>query len=184
MPKTVRKATRAATAVVAAKKRRETARRKALRQQGEAKLDEALRGLGVEDPAEDADEDGWRHFASVDDIEAFAFVDTTEPEVTLNVAAEMMPLPSDAELVVPLMRELLETNPLLAGPARLGIRGDSVYATFVDTVELMEDDDYRRALVAVATLASSVAPSLRKRYGGTTKKRQTSASRGRRRPSR
>lgn len=181
MAKTARKTIRAAGEAAAAKKRGDTARRKTLRQHAEAKLDEALRSLGVANPAEDTDEDGWRHFASTEDIEAFAFVDTTDAEVTLNVAAELMPVPADPDLVVPLMRHLLEVNTFVAGPARLGIRGDTVFATAVERVELLDDDDYRRLLVAVATLASSVGPSLRKRFGGITKKRPAAARKVRRR---
>lgn len=159
----------------AARKRKEAAQRKALRVQAEQRIDEVLRGAGFENPEELVDEDGWRCFPIAKDLDGFAFVDVEGPEVTFNVVADLMPLPSDPELVVPLMRELLETNDIVPGPARFAISGDAVRVVATEMVEDMADADYQRFCEAVVGVAEAVAADFRKRYGGAAKKRKTKA---------
>jgi hypothetical protein len=147
------------------------AKRRQLRAHAEARIDEFLRSVGVKDPSEWTDDEGARRLF-YGDVEGFAQVEFTDGVVTLTVAAQVMPLPSDQELIVPLMRELLESNPVFWGAPRFAIAGDLVWLGARHPVEELEDDDYGSEITRVMSLADDVAPDLKKRYGGTTRKRK------------
>jgi hypothetical protein len=87
------------------------------------------------------------------------------------VQSPIMPLPSDKELILPLMRELLELNLQLFGETRLGIANECVIATNVSAVDSVHSDDIGRLIYTVMKVADDLDNDLMERYGGTTKER-------------
>lgn len=80
-----------------------------VRKAAEARLDAALRAGGVSNPADVTDEHGWRTIVLNSVRGSIAIVEADET-VFLRVIVPVMELPSDQELILPLMRELLERN--------------------------------------------------------------------------
>ena len=88
------------------RRRRRTAAGRALKAHVEECLDKVLKEGGVENPS-DATEEGVRWFAT-DAVEAFAYAEMdNEGDVLLYVASEIMPVPSDRDLNLALMRKLI-----------------------------------------------------------------------------
>jgi hypothetical protein len=150
--------------------RRAATGRRALKKKAEAQIDAFLRDVGIKDPAEFTDDGGTRHlqYGSTD---VMAFVQEENGLLTFSVLADVMPLPSDSDLVVPLMRELLELNCFVCDRARFGILAGSVCAVATNAVESMKDDQYADYIHGVMTLADGASGELQKKYGGTTRKR-------------
>lgn len=159
-----------------AKARRAALKRRTLKKHAEARIDEFLRSVGVKDPSEFTDEHGWRHL-DYGSAEGFAFVDDEDNEVTFHVAATVMTLPSDKDLVVPLMRDVLEHNSMLWGAPHFSIVGSCLYASAGHQVRSMKDEDYGDYIHGVMTLADATGRRLLKKYGGTTRKRAGRSSR-------
>lgn len=155
----------------AAKARREASKRRVLKKHAEEQIDAFLRSMGAKDPADWTDEQGLRRF-TVGEADGMASVDTVEGELEFNTVGVVMPLPSDKELVVPLMRELLESNYLLWGQPRFSIANDTVVVSATQAVDLMRDEDYGDYIHGVMTLADMAARDLRKKFGGTVRKRR------------
>jgi hypothetical protein len=89
----------------------------------------------------------------------------------LRVEALVMSMPSDKELILPLMRELLNINIELAGPVRLGIEGDNVYTALLFPVKALKDEQYPDMIHWTMNLADQIDDGLIKKYGGTVKTR-------------
>jgi hypothetical protein len=152
------------------KARRIAAKHRKLRLHAEALIEQYLRVAGFKEPSDL--KDGGAYHLDTGEVEGFATVRTLEGDLVYTVAAEVLPLPSDKDLVVPLMRELLEINSWARGPVRLAIVGDSVWAGISDLVELMPDDDFGRYISATLGLAEGLAGDLTKKYGKTSRKRK------------
>jgi hypothetical protein len=151
-----------------------TQQRKALKEAVEGQLDDLMRRLGCPDPASYTDEDGWRSFPA-GSTHAVAFVTEAESELYLHVAAHVMPLPSDRELILPLMRELLELNVTIAGSARFGVRNNGVFVAITEPVDHLDAGAVDHYVGSVATLADGVDEKLIEKYGGTRKERKAPA---------
>ena len=152
------------------KSRRAAARRRALKTHAENQIDDFLRQVGIKDPSECTSPQGWREL-QYDSAEGFAFVQDEDGNVTFRVIAQIMPLPSDKELIVPLMRDLLEYNSLLLGASRFSIDGGSVYASAGQLVESIKDEAYADYINGVLIMAHTFTDDLMKWYGGTSRKR-------------
>ena len=161
----------ASTRGSADKARRIAAKHRKLRLHAEALIEQYLRVAGFKEPSDL--KDGGAYHLDTGEVEGFATVRTLEGDLVYTVAAEVLPLPSDQDLVVPLMRELLEINSWARGPVRLAIVGDSVWAGISDLVELMPDDDFGRYISATLGLAEGLAGDLKKKYGKTSRKRKS-----------
>lgn len=118
-------------------------------------------------PAERTDETGWRYF-TLGSAEGRAGAIEVEGNIYLRVEALVMPMPSDKELILPLMRELLAINMSMSGPARLGIKEDQVYTALLYPVKALADDDYATLIHWTMTLADQLDDGLIKKYGGTS----------------
>lgn len=136
----------------------------------EAQIDTYLKTMGIRDPSRLVDDDGWRCF-QMGSAQGYAFVEESDGEVYLNATAVVMPLPSDKELIVPLMRELLEINTLLTGSTRLGIDNELVLATAIRRIDQLQDEDVGRCIHSVVTFADHLDDKLIEKYGGTSKQR-------------
>src|SRR5687767_10134225 len=138
-----------------------------LRGAAEAQIDQFLRQVGVPDPADLTDEQGWRRI-QLGSASGRAGVVESEGELYLQADAYVMPLPSDQELIVPLMRELLEINTHISGSERVGIGGEAVVAVSVRRVAELQSDDFARCITGVMALADNLDDQLMAKYGGTS----------------
>jgi hypothetical protein len=137
----------------------------------EAQIDEFMRQLGYKNPLEQTDEHGWRYL-QVGSAEGRAGITESDGELFLRVEAKVMPnLPSDKELIVPLMRELLELNMDLSGSLRLGIRDEGVFATSTRPLMELRSNDFVQSVYSVMELADTLDDTLIQKYGGTAKRR-------------
>lgn len=158
------------------KARRAAAKHRKLRAHAEALIEEYLRDVGFKAPSDL--KDGGAYHLDTGEVGGFAAVRVLDGNLVFTVAAEVLPLPSDKDLVVPLMRELLEINSWARGPVRLAIVGDSVWAGISDLVELMPDEDFGRYVAATLGMAEGLAGELTKKYGKTSRKRSREAPGG------
>jgi hypothetical protein len=145
------------------------AKLRALQKQVEEHLDMLLKEGGVDDLSETI-EDGARWFVT-DDAAAFAYVEIDDDVVVLHVVSELMPVPSDRDLNLALMRELLELNSHAFGAGRFSIRGADVYVSASDDAEDLSLDQIRRQVHSVLTVAAVMGPRLQKRFTRTRRKR-------------
>jgi hypothetical protein len=141
----------------------------------EAAIDNFMREVGISDPPEFTDEDGFREL-TYGSAQGLAFVDEEDKTLYLHAEAFVMKLPSDQELIVPLFRELLEMNLTMPGAARFAIRRDAVVIVATEEVGVLrDDDDYARQIHTVMTCADAIDSDLVKRFGGTTRRRAAAA---------
>jgi len=149
---------------------RAATKRRKLRAHALAQVADHLRASGFDNPDEFKTKEGYRF--EFDDFAVFASVQAEGRDLVYLVGAEVMPMPSDGDLVVPLMRELLEMNAMARGPVRFAIDGDTVWVVAVDLVDLLPDADYGRCIDAVIAWAGQAQETLRKKYHRTTRKRR------------
>jgi hypothetical protein len=153
-------------------KRLSSRQRRLIREAGEGAIDNFLRTVvGVSDPSEFTDDDGWRYleFGSAKGV---AFIDEAEDVFYLHCEGDVMPVPSDQELIVPLYRELLEMNLGIPGTCRFAIHGDHVVIVSTEELSVLRDDgDFARHIHGVMTCTDAVDSDLIRKYGTTTRKR-------------
>ncbi len=140
-----------------------------LKKQAEDRIDAFMVKVGY-NPPDRTDEAGWRYF-TLGSAEGRAGAIEVEGNIFLRVEALVMPMPSDKELILPLMRELLTLNVSMSGPARLGIKDDQVYTALLYPVKALHDDDYATMIHWTMTLADQLDDGLIKKYGGTAVQR-------------
>jgi hypothetical protein len=142
----------------------------AQRKQAETWLDAFLRAGGAEDPAELTDEDGVRRF-SAGTISCNAAILEDNGSLYLHVDAALMALPSDHELLVPLMRELLELNAQLRGSVRAGIHREQVLAGAIRPLSQLSEAQLGETVAAVISLSDRLDEQLLTHFGGTVRQR-------------
>jgi hypothetical protein len=142
---------------------------KAFKAEAEAKIDAFMKLVGY-NPPDRTDETGWRYF-TLGSADGRAAIVQMESDLYLRVEALVMAMPSDKELILPLMRELLNFNIDLSGPTRLGIDGDNIYTALLYPVKALADDEYGNMIHWTMSLADRLDDDLIKKYGGTSKTR-------------
>lgn len=147
------------------------ARRKQLKQAAEAQIDVFMREVGYEDPASRTDEDGWRWFQMGSAEGRAGVIETEEGDFYFRVEALVMQLPSDKELIVPLMRELLELNLVMIGVERLGIKNETVFVSVTRPIMELRKNDFASFIHGVMATADHLDDLLIEKYGGTSRKR-------------
>lgn len=148
--------------------------RKELRQAGGSIIDAFMISVGFKEPAARTDDNGWRHM-TLDSADGIAGIAESEDELFLHVEAVVMPLPSDKDLILALMREALEMNCTLPGACSLGIRGTRLVASATENMRsLRSPDAYGSLIHLVMSLANAIDDGLKEKYGGTTRTRQKS----------
>jgi hypothetical protein len=133
-------------------------------------IDSFLREGGVSDPASLADEQGRRYFR-FGSVRCRAAIIEEEGHFFLHADAYVMDLPSDAELIVPLMRELLELNLVLRGAVRVGISDEAVIAMAIRPLIEMDHDEFTSCISSVMNVADQIDDLLLEKYGGTARQR-------------
>jgi tetratricopeptide (TPR) repeat protein len=141
-----------------------------IKRAAESQIDAFLRQVGVIDVPKLTDPDGWRYF-TFGSADGRTAVLEHEGELFLHAEAVVMQLPSDKDLLLPLMRELLEFNLRVSGSARLGIVRDYVFVSIIQTVLHMRTEEFSRVINMVMQLADELDDKLIEKYGGTTKPR-------------
>ena len=140
---------------------------KALKLEAETKIDAFMKQVGY-NPPDRTDETGWRYF-TLGSADGRAGIVQVENNLYLRVEALVMSMPSDKELILPLMRELLNLNIELSGPVRLGIEGDNVYTSLLYPVKALKDEEYPDMIHWTMNLADQIDEGFIKKYGGTSK---------------
>jgi hypothetical protein len=93
-------------------------------------------------------------------------------------AVVMKKLPSDQDLMVPLMRELLELNARLTESVRLCIANDTVLAMVHRRLTDLSEKDVRDSIEAVMAIADGLDDGFTAKYSGTSRRRATQTARG------
>jgi hypothetical protein len=140
-----------------------------LRESAESRLDAVLSAVGLNPPSI-TDPQGWRHITLGSVSGQIAVIEAGEA-LFLRIVVSVMDLPSDEELILPLMRELLERNFGLAGSARIAIAGRSVVIALAQPMVEMSETDIRAAIDQAMSAADELDEPLLKRYGGTSRTR-------------
>ena len=146
-------------------------KRKLLKQAAEAQIDAFMRQVGIADPVSMTDERGWRHLTLGSAGGRVGVIETEEGEMFFRAEALIMPLPSDKELILPLMRELLELNLLIAGVERLGIKNEAVFISITRPIMELKKNDFADFIHSVMSTADRLDDQLLEKYGGTSRKR-------------
>jgi len=133
-------------------------------------IDEFMRESGVKDPGALTDAEGHRRL-KFGSAEVTAFIAEKQGDLYLYTDAVVMELPADKELILPLMRELLEVNVAISGSFRFGVRGDKIVASFTDSLQVLEPKDIGRHIRALVSFADAMDDQLTAKYAGTTRER-------------
>ncbi len=140
---------------------------KLLKQKAEEQIDNFMRQVGYKNPAERTDEAGWRYF-ELGSASGRACVSESEGILFLEVEASIIDLPADRDLILPLLRELLEINLMLAGEVRVGLQKQKVMCAITYPVLHLKKDDFSRCIHTVMSLADDLDDRLIPKYAGTT----------------
>ncbi|MCL4298467.1 MAG: hypothetical protein KJ077_22210 [Anaerolineae bacterium] len=146
-------------------------KRKQLKLAAEGQIDAFMRDVGYTDPAARTDEQGWRWFQMGSAEGRAGVLESDEGELFLRAEAVVMPLPSDKELILPLMRELLELNLVMASVERLGIKNETVFVSVTRSIMELQRGDFAKFIHSVMATADHLDDILIKKYGGTNRKR-------------
>lgn len=133
-------------------------------------VDAFLKTVGYKNSDEITDPAGWRHI-KLGSAAGRVGVVHDDSDLYLVVDAQVMPLPSDKELILPLMRELLEFNVGIPTPARVGIQEDVVVAALVRDLDDLQQSDIPKSIHCVMSLADRLDDALVEKYSGTAKAR-------------
>ena len=148
------------------------ANQKVVREVGESCIDDFMRAVGIEDPSQLTDENGWRHL-QLESAKGIAGIKESEGELFLHAEALIMALPSDRDLIQALMREALELNCTLPGTCSLGIRGTQLVACATESMRsLSSPKEYGDLINMVMVLSNTIDDGLNQKYGGTTRTRK------------
>jgi hypothetical protein len=141
-----------------------------LKKKVENYIDSFMVKVGIKDPADQTDENGWRFFKVGSAIGKAGTIEV-EDQVLFRVEAHLMSLPSDKDMILPLLRELLEINNYMLGECRFSISEEQIFAVVTYPAHVMEEDDIYRCIHNVMRTADNLDDALLKKYGGTSKKR-------------
>jgi hypothetical protein len=162
--------TEKAFAALMSRKKLSAAHQKNLREIAEDSIDGFMSEVGL-DPSAQTDQNGWRHL-QLESAEGVAGIKDIDGELYLHVEANVMPIPSDRDLIQALMRAALELNCSLPGPCRVGIHGTMLVASVTLNLRtLHSQEEFGNAIHDVMELANAIDDDFQKKYGGTTRHR-------------
>jgi hypothetical protein len=135
----------------------------------EDQIDRFLGQVGL-DPAVAIDEHGWRRIGIGASNGLVGIV--MQGDISyLRVLGSVIELPSDRELILPLLRDLLELNNSLPGPARAAIEQNSVVVAAMMPADGISDELVGFTIHNVLSMADSLIEPLKQQYGGTARHR-------------
>jgi hypothetical protein len=149
-----------------------SARRKArLGREVNRYIERHLRARGVSRPEGEKETEGW-HWIVLGSAPGRVGVVESGGDLYLHAEALVMDkLPSDRELMLPLMRELLEKNAGLPDAVRLVIANDRVFAMLTRRISSLSEAEVGRSIDSVMVLADELDDGFAAKYGGTSRKR-------------
>lgn len=123
----------------------------------ERQIDEFVKSTGAADPAQRTDPDGWRWF-EYGSLRARAGIVEASSDGALYLRTEslVMEVPPDKDEAAALLRELMEANMHIAGPARLAVSGDGVFVCSTIPVAALAVSDVPSHIEAVVALAGKL----------------------------
>jgi hypothetical protein len=139
------------------------------RQAIENQIDRFLREVGLV-PADVTDEQGWRRIG-LGSTQGLVGCSEIDGIVFLRVLATVMDLPSDRELILPLLHDLLALNSNLLGPARAALDRSTVVIAATVPAEGISDDYLAFTIHNAMSIADSLIEPLKQQYGGTARQR-------------
>ncbi len=150
-----------------------SARRKArLGREVNRYIERHLKALGVPRPDGAKESDGW-HYVVLGSAPGRIGVVESGGDLYLHAEGLVMErLPSDKDLIVPLMRELLEMNGALPDAVRLAIANDAVVAMVNRRVASLSKAEVGRSIDSVMALADQLDDGFKAKYGGTSRQRR------------
>lgn len=132
------------------------AKRKKLRRAAELQIDKFMKRVGYTNPSERIDGDGWRWFEYGAARGRAGIVESgSDKDLFLRAESLVTELPSDRDAIFDLMRDLLQANMNIAGSARLGISGESIFACATAPVVELAPGDVATHIHSVMALAAS-----------------------------
>jgi hypothetical protein len=147
-------------------------RRAHLRRDVDRHIERHLKALGVPRPDGAKATDGW-HFIVLGSAPGRVGVVESGGDLYLHAEALIMDkLPSDQDLMLPLMRELLEMNATLPDAVRLVIANDCVLTMVTRRVASLSDAEVANSIDSVMALADGLDDGFKVKYGGTSRQRQ------------
>ena len=146
-------------------------RKQRLRRDVDRHIERHLKALGVPRPAGAKQTDGW-HFIVLGSAPGRVGVVESGGDLYLHAEALIMDkLPSDQDLMLPLMRELLEMNATLPEAVRLVIANDCVLAMVNRRVASLSDAEVANSIDSVMAIADGLDDGFKAKYGGSSRKR-------------
>jgi len=146
--------------------------RERLKRGVDRQIERHLKALGVRRPAGANETDGW-HFIVLGSAPGRVGVVESGGDLYLHAEALIMDkLPSDGDLMLPLMRELLEMNATLPDAVRLVIANDCVLTMVTRRVASLSDAEVANSIDSVMALADGLDDGFKVKYGGTSRKRE------------
>jgi hypothetical protein len=110
--------------------------RAGLKRHAEACIDTFLTSVGIKDPSDQTDKNGWRHF-QLGSARGFAYVVETDDDVIVHAAAKVMDLPSDKDLTLPLASSSFPgTFPAICRPRRPRVPSHGGHASHIRHLRL------------------------------------------------
>lgn len=113
---------------------------------------------------------GWRHIRLGSAGGRVGIIEWHD-EIYLQVESYIMDMPSDRDLIVPLMRELLELNYLALVPARASIIDDKVFVTLSWPASVLDENGVADCIHAGMSIADEVDDELIRKYDRTVRAR-------------
>jgi hypothetical protein len=141
---------------IAASAAKTAAKLKKMRQAAELQIDKFMKKVGYTNPSERTDEEGWRWFNFGSAKGRVGIVESeADGKMYLRAESLVMELPSENDMITPLMRDLLEANMTIAGSARLAINGEGVFVCATIPVAELGADDVPAHIHSVMAIAES-----------------------------
>lgn len=127
-----------------------------LKEAAEHQIDEFMKKVGYRNPSARTDDHGWRWFEFASAKGRAGVVQSeSDGEMYFHAESLVMELPSESDGILPLMRELLEANMTIAGPARLGISGEGVFVSATIPLSELTPDGVPAHIHSVMVIADS-----------------------------
>jgi len=142
-----------------------------LKKTAEGMIDDFMRKVGIRDPQSQTDKQGWRSFQCGSALGRAGIVEVKD-DLYLRVESLIMPLPSDKELILPLMRDLLDINAVFIGPTKTAIMNENVICCTMIAVDELDQNRFYATIHNTMKIADNLDDQLMKKYAGTSLKRK------------
>jgi len=148
--------------------------RKKARQKDEVHgyIESYLTAKGVPRPEKVHEDDGW-HFLILGSARGPVGFVEDGGDLYLHIDALLMDkLPSDQDLMLPLMRELLELNASLPDPIRLVIANEMVFVMASRRLTDLSKSEVQTSIETVMAIADGLDDKFMAKYSGTSRRRE------------